>query len=482
MWMFSWLCAILIILAIVGMDTIAKTTPYTKFTKKSEGREMPKGLKPSSGLPPEEESRFMEVAEVAEPTPDPSALESAFGTATFFPFENFTLDTADFFLNCCDCCLSVPGQKGEPGDTGEPGLKGDAGDMGIPGPPGVIGPQGRKGQKGEKGLKGERGDQGTSGVPGYPGKPGEPGGLGPKGDRGNTGLAGVKGQKGSKGDICANGTKGDKGDRGPVGSPGLSGEPGAKGEKGESGEKGPCGDSGERWGRGEKGEQGMKGEKGEQGMKGEKGSRGDMGTEGASGPDGLPGAKGDPGVKGEKGDEGPPGPVGPAGPKGELGSKGVRGSIGRKGSRGLKGSKGEVARAAPSAFSAALSKPFPPPNVPIKFDRVLYNDQGNYSPVTGKFNCSVPGAYVFSYHVTVRSRPARISLVARNKKQFKSRETLYGHEIDQASLLVVLKLSAGDEVWLEVSKDWNGVYVSAEDDSIFTGFLLYPEETPEISP
>ncbi|XP_027437825.2 otolin-1 [Zalophus californianus] len=474
MWMFSWLCVILIILVIAGMDTVAKTTPHTKFTKKSEGKEMPKGLKPSSGPAPEEEEiPFTEAAEMAETTPSPPALESAFGATTLFPFENFTLDTADFFFNCCDCCSFVPGQKGEPGETGKPGLKGEAGDMGIPGPPGIVGPQGPKGQKGEKGLKGERGDQGASGVPGYPGKPGEPGGLGPKGDRGNIGLAGVKGQKGSKGDTCANGTRGDKGARGAAGSPGLSGEPGAKGEKGEMGDKGHCGESGKRGG---------KGEKGEEGLKGEKGSKGDPGTEGKGGPDGLPGAPGEPGVKGGKGELGPPGLVGPAGPKGELGSKGVRGSIGKKGSRGLKGSKGEAARVQQSAFSAALSKPFPPPDIPIKFDKVLYNDQGNYNPITGKFNCSIPGAYVFSYHVTVRGRPAHVSLVAWDRKRFKSRETLSAHEIDQASFLVILKLSAGDQVWLEVSKDWNGVYVSPEDDSIFTGFLLYPEENSGISP
>ncbi|XP_060058407.1 otolin-1 isoform X2 [Erinaceus europaeus] len=319
------------------------------------------------------------------------------------------------------------------------------------------------------GRKGERGDQGTSGVLGHPGKPRDTGGIGPKGDKGNIGVSEVKGQKGLKGDTCANGTKGEKGDQGATGLPGLIGKPGARGEKGEAGVKGYCGNSGEKGG---------KGEKGEEGVKGEKGSKGDFGMEGKSGPPGLPGAQGDSGVKGEKGEYGLPGPMGPMGPKGELGSKGVRGSIGKKGSRGLKGSKGEVARVMQSAFSAALSKPLSPPNVPIKFDRVFYNDQGNYNPLTGKFNCSIPGAYVFSYHVTVRSRPATVSLVAWNKKQFKSRKPLYGHEIDRASLLTVLKLSAGDQVWLEVSKDWNGVYVSTEDDSIFTGFLLYPEEIP----
>ncbi|XP_008057448.1 otolin-1 [Carlito syrichta] len=474
MWMFSCLCTILILLAVAGLNTIAKTTPYTKFTKKSEGKEIPKGLKPSSGSPrEEEETPFTERPGMAEPTTQLSALDSAFGTATLFPLENVTLDPADFFFNCCDCCSSVPGQKGEPGETGKPGSKGETGGMGIPGSPGVVGPQGPKGHKGEKGVKGERGDQGPSGVPGYPGKPGEQGGLGPKGDTGNTGPAGVKGQKGSKGDTCGNGTKGEKGDPGAVGSPGLSGGPGAKGEKGAMGEQGYCGGSGERGG---------KGQKGEGGVKGEKGSAGDPGAEGGRGPHGPPGARGDPGVKGERGEAGPPGLPGPAGPKGELGSKGVRGPIGKKGSRGFKGSKGEAAGVPRAAFSAALSKPFPPPYTPIRFDRLLYNDQGSYSPATGKFNCTIPGAYVFSYHVTVKGRPARISLVARNKRQFKSRETLYGQEIDQASLLIILKLSAGDQVWLEVSKDWNGVYASAEDDSVFTGFLLYPEEIPGVSP
>uniref|UniRef100_A0A452GJP8 C1q domain-containing protein n=1 Tax=Gopherus agassizii TaxID=38772 RepID=A0A452GJP8_9SAUR len=195
---------------------------------------------------------------------------------------------------------------------------------------------------------------------------------------------------------------------------------------------------------------GVKGDKGNSGLPGMKGQKG-----GIPGMNGKQGEKGEPGSKGEKGDLGPAGVMGPLGPK---------------------GNPGDNSKVRRSAFSAGLSKPFPPPNIPIKFDKILYNDQEDYNPSTGKFNCSIPGAYVFAYHMTIRGRPARISIVAQNKKIVKTRETLYGQEIDQASFLIILKLNAGDQVWLEVGRDWNGIYVSAEDDSIFTGFLLYPDD------
>uniref|UniRef100_A0A8C6K2R2 Uncharacterized protein n=1 Tax=Melopsittacus undulatus TaxID=13146 RepID=A0A8C6K2R2_MELUD len=209
-----------------------------------------------------------------------------------------------------------------------------------------------------------------------------------------------------------------------------------------------------------------KGNYGFPGLKGQKGSKGDTCENGTKGDKGERGDAGNPGVDGEQGDKGE---------KGDTGEKGGRGAPGKKGSRGAKGARGDTAKLLRSAFSAGMSKPFPPPNVPIRFDKILYNDQEDYSPSTGRFNCSVPGTYVFAYHLTVRGRPARVSLVTRSKKVAKTRETLYSQEIDQASFLTILKLSAGDQVWLEVARDWNGVYVSAEDDSVFTGFLLYPD-------
>ncbi|CAM2119431.1 unnamed protein product [Caretta caretta] len=468
MWRLPGHSATFIILIAAAVRTEAKATLAEKFTKiKSPEIEVTDGFD-TSIVPPTEESPFTEISETSEMPVELSTLNSAFRTATtLFPFENFTLDTADFFFNCCDCCTPVSGEKGEPGEHGLPGPKGEMGDTGPQGLPGIPGLQGPKGFKGDKGDKGEHGDQGTNGIPGYPGKPGEQGEAGVKGDKGNSGLPGMKGQKGVKGDTCENGTKGEKGEKGELGLQGLDGENGDKGEKGDLGKKGDCGEPGER---------GERGGKGEAGIKGEKGSKGDTGVEGIPGMNGQQGEKGEPGSKGEKGDLGPAGVMGPLGPKGNPGSKGARGASGKKGSRGIKGSKGDNSKVRRSAFSAGLSKSFPPPNVPIKFDKILYNDQEDYNPSTGKFNCSIPGAYVFAYHMTIRGRPARISIVAQNKKIVKTRETLYGQEIDQASFLIILKLNAGDQVWLEVGRDWNGIYVSAEDDSIFTGFLLYPDD------
>ncbi|XP_062833059.1 otolin-1 [Anolis carolinensis] len=462
-------CAIFIlIITIANLKIEGKSTPFPKFTKiKAVGRVATENHDASDALPTED-GLFTEVSEMSDTTTELSSPNYAFRTATtLFPFENFTLDSSDFFFNCCDCCPPTPGEKGEPGEPGMPGIKGDMGEKGLPGLPGAPGLQGPKGLKGDKGDKGEHGEQGANGTPGYPGKPGEQGEIGFKGDKGNHGLPGVKGQKGSKGETCENGTKGEKGDKGDLGLPGVDGENGEKGEKGDVGEKGYCGDPGEK---------GERGERGERGLKGEKGNKGDVGVEGGPGEDGQKGEKGDPGVRGEKGEPGPVGMMGPSGMKGVPGLKGMRGPPGKKGARGPKGSKGEAIRAPRSAFSVGLSKPFPPPNTPIKFDKILYNEQEDYNPLTGKFNCSVAGAYIFSYHMTIRGRPARISIVCQNKKMIRSRETLYGQEIDQASFLTILKLNVGDHVWLEVTRDWNGVYVSAEDDSIFSGFLLYPDE------
>ncbi|CAI5641278.1 unnamed protein product [Oreochromis niloticus] len=300
-----------------------------------------------------------------------------------------------------------------------PPEKGPVGPMGERGPPGPPGERGIPGLPGEKGETGPRGPPGPAGLPGANGLNGDIGDPGPKGEKGERGFPGLKGDPGERGEPGLNGTKGIPGPEGLMGPPGI---PGSKGQKGEQGQPSEC-------------------------LPGEKGEKGDHG------PPGLRGGRGLAGLRGEKGPRGPRGPRGPKGPPGESAVQ-VR-----------------------SAFSVGLfpSRSFPPPGLPVKFDKVFYNGEGHWDPGLNKFNVTYPGVYLFSYHITVRNRPVRAALVVNGMRKLRTRDSLYGQDIDQASNLALLPLNEGDQVWLETLRDWNGVYSSSEDDSTFSGFLLYPD-------
>ncbi|XP_069574435.1 otolin-1-A [Brachyistius frenatus] len=374
---------------------------------------------------------------------------------------NYSLDYNECFFNVCECCppergpvgpvgergpLGPPGEKGP---LGLPGEKGETGPRGLPGPAGLPGANGLNGDIGEKG---DQGPVGLPGTPGIPGKSGEKGDPGPRGEKGERGFSGLKGDPGERGAPGLNGTKGSAGREGPMGPSGI---PGTKGQKGEQGLTGEC----------------LPGDKGDVG---ERGLRGEMGPPGVNGTDGTKGERGFPGPPGGKGDTGARGPLGLPGGRGMAGLRGLKGG---RGPRGPKGPPGESAEQVRSAFSVGLfpSRSFPPPSLPVKFDKVFYNGEGHWDPALSKFNVTYPGVYLFSYHITVRNRPVRAALVVNGIKKLRTRDSLYGQDIDQASNLALLQLSEGDQVWLETLRDWNGVYSSNEDDSTFSGFLLYPD-------
>ncbi|KAF3858318.1 hypothetical protein F7725_011519 [Dissostichus mawsoni] len=353
---------------------------------------------------------------------------------------NYTLDYNECFFNICECCPPERGPAGPIGETGPPGPQGEKGPVGLPG---------------ERGETGTRGPPGLAGLPGANGLNGDIGDPGPRGEKGERGFIGLKGDPGERGEPGLNGTKGSAGREGPAGPPGPSGTKGQKGEQGLTPECLP-GDIGEP---------------------GPPGMRGEMGPPGVNGTDGVKGERGEPGPPGGKGDTGVRGHPGPPGGRGMSGQRGERGGKGVRGPRGPKGAPGKSAELIRSAFSVGLfpSRSFPPPGLPVKFDKVFYNGEGHWDPNINKFNATYPGVYLFSYHITVRNRPVRAALVVNGIRKLRTRDSLYGQDIDQASNLALMQLNKGDQVWLETVRDWNGIYSSSEDDSTFSGFLLYPD-------
>ncbi|XP_062439115.1 adiponectin [Rhea pennata] len=201
------------------------------------------------------------------------------------------------------------------------------------------------------------------------------------------------------------------------------------------------------------------------------------GAPGYPGHNGLPGRDGKDGKDGQKGEKGEQGEQGPKGDKGEIGSHGIEGPRGFPGNPGMKGEKGEGAYVYRSAFSVGLAGRAPHPNVPIRFSKIFYNEQSHYDASTGKFHCSIPGMYYFAYHLTVYLSDVKVSLYKKDKAVLFTYDQFQKNNVDQASGSVLLHLSAGEEVWLQVYGEGenNGVYADNINDSTFMGFLLYPD-------
>lgn len=115
---------------------------------------------------------------------------------------------------------------------------------------------------------------------------------------------------------------------------------------------------------------------------------------------------------------------------------------------------------------------FPVPNTPIRFNTVITNPQGDYDTSTGKFTCKVPGLYYFVHHT---SHTANLCVqLYRSNVQVTSFCDHMTNSKQVSSGGVLLRLQRGEEVWL-AANDYNGMVGTPGSDSVFSGFLFFPD-------
>ena len=112
------------------------------------------------------------------------------------------------------------------------------------------------------------------------------------------------------------------------------------------------------------------------------------------------------------------------------------------------------------AFSVRLSKTTPklPAGSTIKFDEVVYQTGGGYSPEDGVFTCPESGVYLFNFAIKVLSASATqpktlvASLVVDSSVIFSVvSESYHQYQDVQASNMVILSLDKGQKVWVRTS-------------------------------
>ncbi|NWH37457.1 C1QA protein, partial [Chloropsis hardwickii] len=212
---------------------------------------------------------------------------------------------------------------------------------------------------------------------------------------------------------------------------------------------------------------------------------GKNGSPGVSGRDGRPGQKGDvgepgkrkPGItgaKGPKGDAGEPGPPGKPGMRGLPGFPGPPGMAGMPGPPGQKGQAGDALEHPRPAFSASRLSP-PRTGTTVVFDRIITNQENSYSPQTGKFTCSIPGLYYFTFQV-VSSGDLCLSITKNGLGVVSFCDNNSRGILQVNSGSSVLSLAMGDQVYLTTNAArGSSIYSGSEADSVFSGFLVSSE-------
>uniref|UniRef100_A0A8D0HNM8 Complement C1q C chain n=1 Tax=Sphenodon punctatus TaxID=8508 RepID=A0A8D0HNM8_SPHPU len=212
---------------------------------------------------------------------------------------------------------------------------------------------------------------------------------------------------------------------------------------------------------------GIPGLPGAPGLPGKDGRDGQKGAKGELGIPAIPGRRGPEGQKGESGSPGLPGKNGPMGPLGAPGEPGVRGPDGEP------GVPGNYKQQYQSAFTVMRQTgQHPAKDAPVVFNKAITNTNQDYDTTTGKFTCRVPGVYYFVYHA---SQTANLCVsMFRNRQKVASFCDHMANSKQVSSGGILLRMEAGHQLWLSVN-DYNGMVGIGGSDSVFSGFLLFPD-------
>ncbi|TFJ95721.1 Complement C1q subcomponent subunit A [Platysternon megacephalum] len=162
------------------------------------------------------------------------------------------------------------------------------------------------------------------------------------------------------------------------------------------------------------------------------------------------------------------------GNQGYRGPNGSPGLPGQPGKKGAKGNAGNIRDQRRPAFSASRKNPPSGGNV-VVFDNLITAQDSAYSTQTGQFTCQQSGVYYFAFQV-ISSGNLCLSLVRNKTKELGVCDSNSRGILQVNSGSSVLKLAENDQVWLESDpRQGNRVYDGTEADSVFSGFLIFPE-------
>uniref|UniRef100_A0A8V0YYT4 Complement C1q subcomponent subunit A n=1 Tax=Gallus gallus TaxID=9031 RepID=A0A8V0YYT4_CHICK len=194
-----------------------------------------------------------------------------------------------------------------------------------------------------------------------------------------------------------------------------------------------------------------------------------------NGKDGFPGIPGLDGRPGQKGDVGEPGRSAPrTGIRGPKGDKGLPGMPGMPGLKGAKGNAGSFQQQQHPAFSASRTMSLFR-GTTVVFNNIITNEENSYSPQTGEFTCSIPGIYYFAYQV-VSNGDLCLSITKNAERVVSFCDNNSRNILQVNSGSSVLSLAMGDRVSVNtIPTKGNLIYHGSEADSVFSGFMLYPQ-------